>query len=382
MSPEQASAEDVDHRADVFALGVVLWEALTGRRLFRRDTELATMRAIVDDPIPRPSELATVPPELEAITMRALRKRRDARFQSAHEMAVALERYAFAQAGFSPLQISSYMKGLFASECLQWRKTATAALDMEVDRSEEQHPSVAALATEAATMALRPGVPSGVSWTEGRASEARSAGSFSPARAHDTVSRASGATVPTQVNNRDRLWVYGGIAVLLGIVGAGAWMLTRPPAMSTTRHVLVPTSPEPASTVIVSPIVSPPALAPVSGPVVIPSPSPSPSPSALAPSGVTPATAGPAPAAPGAVAVPVVAAPGPATIATPGSSPAPTPATSGAAKTSTRATNKSKLATRGRAHKKGARGEAESNPDEKSPSESKPVSGKADPFAD
>src|SRR5215831_958870 len=49
MSPEQASAEEVDHRADVFALGVVLWEALTGRRLFRRETELATMRAIVDD---------------------------------------------------------------------------------------------------------------------------------------------------------------------------------------------------------------------------------------------------------------------------------------------------------------------------------------------
>jgi serine/threonine protein kinase len=62
MSPEQASAEEVDHRADVFALGVVLWEALTGRRLFRRETELATMRAIVDDPIPHPSEMATTIP--------------------------------------------------------------------------------------------------------------------------------------------------------------------------------------------------------------------------------------------------------------------------------------------------------------------------------
>src|SRR5688572_28863598 len=90
MSPEQASAEDVDHRADVFALGVVLWEAVTGKRLFRRDTELATMRAIVDDAIPHPSEVAEVPEELDAIIMRALRKRRDARFASAHDMAVAL----------------------------------------------------------------------------------------------------------------------------------------------------------------------------------------------------------------------------------------------------------------------------------------------------
>ena len=84
MSPEQASAEEVDHRADVFALGVVLWEALTGRRLFRRETELATMRAIVDDPIPHPSEMApSIPAELDAIVMRALRKRKDARFASA-----------------------------------------------------------------------------------------------------------------------------------------------------------------------------------------------------------------------------------------------------------------------------------------------------------
>ena len=229
MSPEQASAEEVDHRADVFALGVVLWETLTGRRLFRRDTELATMRAIVDDPIPRPSELASVPPELDAIAMRALRKRRDARFQSAHEMAVALERYAFSREGFSPLEVATYMKGLFAAENLQWRKTATAALDMEVDRGEEeQHPSVAALNSESATMALRPGV----AWAEGRGgTDARSHGALSPARPRENPSRTSGVVPgPSKPDNRDRLWVYGGLAVLVGITGAGAWVLARPPA--------------------------------------------------------------------------------------------------------------------------------------------------------
>ena len=101
MSPEQASAEEVDHRADVFALGVVLWEALTGRRLFRRETELATMRAIVDDPIPHPAEIApSIPADLDAIVMRALRKRKDARYASAQEMAAALERFAFSNDGF------------------------------------------------------------------------------------------------------------------------------------------------------------------------------------------------------------------------------------------------------------------------------------------
>jgi serine/threonine-protein kinase len=243
MSPEQASAEEVDHRADVFALGVVLWEALTGRRLFRRDTELATMRAIVDDPIPRPSEMASVPPELDAIAMRALRKRRDARFQSAHEMVAALERYAFSHDGFSPTQVASYMKDLFAAENLQWRKTATAALDMEVEQPEaaQQHPSVAAMSSESATMALRPGV----AWTEGR-TDANSHGALSPARLQENPSRASGAGPAKK--NRDRLWVYGGLAALAAVTIAGAWWLVRPSVTLSIRRgpVQAPSEPAPA----------------------------------------------------------------------------------------------------------------------------------------
>src|SRR5262245_141578 len=135
MSPEQASAEEVDHRADVFALGVVLWEALTGRRLFRRETELATMRAIVDDPIPHPSEIVPrLPIELDTIVMRALRTRKDARLPSSNEVAVALQKFAFSNTGFSPMQAANYTKSLFASEYMQWRKTATAALDLEVEK--------------------------------------------------------------------------------------------------------------------------------------------------------------------------------------------------------------------------------------------------------
>ena len=129
------------------------------------------MRAIVDDPIPHPSEVAEVPEELDAIVMRALRKRRDARFASAHEMAVALERFAFTHDGFSPLQVAAYTKSLFAPEYLQWRKTATSALDLEVEPSKIQAQGVLAAepATAGPTMALRPGV----SWADGR-SEARS----------------------------------------------------------------------------------------------------------------------------------------------------------------------------------------------------------------
>jgi serine/threonine protein kinase len=229
MSPEQASAEDVDHRADVFALGVVLWEVLTGRRLFRRETELATMRAILDDPIPRPSEIADVPAELDAVVMRALRKRRDARFGSAHEMAQALERFAFSNEGFSPLQVASYMKGLFAAEFLQWRKTATAALDMEVER-DERHPRVEAPGaepqTQGPTMALRPGsfTASGVRG----ASEVRSETRSRTTRTPPPATLPSSPSTVEQPSRRDRVWIYGGLAALVGMIFYLTWMLARP----------------------------------------------------------------------------------------------------------------------------------------------------------
>ncbi len=260
MSPEQASAEEVDHRADVFALGVVLWEVLTGRRLYRRETELATMRAILDDPIPRPSEVADVPPELDAVVMRALRKRRDARFASAHEMAQALERFAFSNEGFSPLQVASYMKGLFAAEFLQWRKTATAALDMEVDRG-ERRPRIetpgAEPPTQGPTMALRPGLStSGVrAASEVKSQTTRSRGAPSQVLQTMPSSPSSPSTVDAPSSKRDRLWVYGGLIVLVAITGYGAWMLTRsqsggvphdhPPALAAPTTISSPLTPPP-----------------------------------------------------------------------------------------------------------------------------------------
>lgn len=90
MSPEQVRGETVDARSDLFSVGAVLHEMLTGRPAFSRDTVADTMAAILkDEPVgPLP---ATIPPALERIVSRCLEKARETRYQSARDLAFGLE---------------------------------------------------------------------------------------------------------------------------------------------------------------------------------------------------------------------------------------------------------------------------------------------------
>ncbi|HTV21859.1 MAG TPA: serine/threonine-protein kinase [Polyangiaceae bacterium] len=93
MAPEQLMRGQVDRRADVFAAGVVLWETLTCRRLFQASKNLEqAMSRVVSADIPPPSTYRpTIPRELDAIVMKAMDREPDRRFQTAEELAVALE---------------------------------------------------------------------------------------------------------------------------------------------------------------------------------------------------------------------------------------------------------------------------------------------------
>jgi serine/threonine protein kinase/Tol biopolymer transport system component len=92
MSPEQVRGDSADHRTDVFAFGVVLYELLSGRRAFGRDTPAETMTAILKD---TPAEIddsgLRVPPALSRIVLRCLEKDPSQRFQNAKDLAFALE---------------------------------------------------------------------------------------------------------------------------------------------------------------------------------------------------------------------------------------------------------------------------------------------------
>jgi hypothetical protein len=130
MSPEQARGEEVDQRTDIFALGVVLWEALTGRRLFQRENDLATMRALTYEPIPRPSTIKDVPLELESLVMRALARNPKLRFSTARDFGSALEKWIVAAGGTSASDVGAMMKAYFIADVSSWQQTLRTAVNL------------------------------------------------------------------------------------------------------------------------------------------------------------------------------------------------------------------------------------------------------------
>jgi serine/threonine protein kinase len=122
MAPEQCAGKPVDRRSDVFALGIVAYELATVRRLFKGATEFLTMSAIVNAEIPKPSRFRNdVPAELEQIMLKALARDPADRYQTAGEMAMALDAVAIkVGVGASTTQLANYMRLQFGTVKEPW----------------------------------------------------------------------------------------------------------------------------------------------------------------------------------------------------------------------------------------------------------------------
>jgi serine/threonine-protein kinase len=216
MAPEQLEPHDVDRRVDIWAASVVLWELLTGRRLFHGDHPARVMKSVLSLDIERPSAIAAdIPRDLDDLVMRGLSRDPAGRFATAREMAVALER-----------------TGVVATQ---------ATIGAWVERI-----AADSLATRADTIAEIEGTAN-----TGPAIQLREASTFSA-----TESPASEAPPP---RSRRAYLAAGAIALL---IAGGLFVATRAPSEAPAKAAPVTSafevpSPPPASTSIVAPSPAP-----------------------------------------------------------------------------------------------------------------------------
>src|SRR5687767_2618297 len=118
MSPEQCQAGAVDRRTDVFALGVIAWELLTGRRLFKKPSPYETYQAVIECNVPPPSsENVEIDPAVDPIIMKAVAKDKEDRYPTAEAFGDALAGYLHHRGkGSSPNDVSRFFDQHFGQE--------------------------------------------------------------------------------------------------------------------------------------------------------------------------------------------------------------------------------------------------------------------------
>jgi len=131
MAPEQIRGLDVDGRSDLFSVGVVLFESVTGEPLFHRENDFDTLQAIVNNERPRAADLRRdLPLDLDEVIERSLRSRREERYASAREMAEALTR---AMAPLGGVATTGEIADFLRRECAQDLEDERGRIDRATD---------------------------------------------------------------------------------------------------------------------------------------------------------------------------------------------------------------------------------------------------------
>ena len=209
MSPEQVRGKKVDHRSDLFSLGVVMYELVTARRLFKRESELSTLDAVLQTEIPSPTRLdGSVPKEVEAVILRALARDPDRRFQDARQMQLAIEEVMLAiKMPASSAHLAAYMEELFEDHLQQEREVEQESLS----RRMEDLPGVGERAPKLErTMPFAPGLNLNSSTDSHRRELTRNL-------------LPSESILPAQGQSHSWKWALVGVLALL--VALGSWFL-------------------------------------------------------------------------------------------------------------------------------------------------------------
>jgi tRNA A-37 threonylcarbamoyl transferase component Bud32 len=129
MSPEQASGEAVDARSDLFSVGVLLFEMLTGERLFQGRNDAESIERVRTARVPAPStQRSGLPAELDPLLLRALERDPRDRYPDANSFQLDLSRFLYARgAGGTPHQLAAYLRELFADIAAEPLAAALAA---------------------------------------------------------------------------------------------------------------------------------------------------------------------------------------------------------------------------------------------------------------
>jgi serine/threonine-protein kinase len=238
MAPEQARGERVDRRADLFSVGVMLWEAATGKRLWKGVPDITILQRLLSGEVPTPRSIKPdVPEKLEAIILKALSHQREDRYETAAELLFALEAY-LEEAGervhereIGKLIVSNFepdrakIKGIIDEQLRAKPATdSQAALLPVIDQ--HTHSGSGPTSTRAGSMSDASGSsPSKV--------EIIGAGSGSGTTSYTGPSALFTSSAPAQGEgaNRSRRGLVVAAAVAAGaVLVVGFWQMTKSPA--------------------------------------------------------------------------------------------------------------------------------------------------------
>jgi len=135
MSPEQVQGKNIDQRADLFSLGVLLYELITARSLFHGKNQIDTMHQVRKADVPPPSSInPDVPGEVDALLLKALARDREERYQSAANLREEIQRYLVrSRAVFGPEHLMRWMHEHFEGALAEERHTLKQARTLSIE---------------------------------------------------------------------------------------------------------------------------------------------------------------------------------------------------------------------------------------------------------